>query len=161
MKASKNQGFTLVEMMVTLASATILALTVALILFMGWLSWRATSEQVQLQSDAALAVRMMAHQIRMSETNDVSVISGTSLTCGTNGVRDYVITFTKTGDQLRRDIDGNDQGLVITKGLTQFTPQPQTNGVLLQMVLARTNHYIPVAITNRTFINTRNKQRPY
>jgi type II secretory pathway pseudopilin PulG len=157
MKTSKNQGFTLVEIMATIASATILALTVALILFMGWLSWSATNEQVQLQSDAALAVRMMAHQIRMSETGNVSVITGISLTCDTNSVRDYTITFTKTSDQLRRYISGNYQGLVITKGLTQFTPQIQTNGVLLQMVLISTNSYIPVAITNRTFINTRNR----
>jgi type II secretory pathway pseudopilin PulG len=157
MNMSKKQGFTLVEIMITVVCAGIMTVTVALILVMGWFSWHANWDQVQLQSDSSLAVRMMSHQVRMSEPGNLSIAAG-SLICAPNTpIRTYRIEFRKVDDTLRRYIDGTDNGLVIKSGLNSFTPQLQTNGVLLRMVMVSTNSFMPVAMTNQTFINTRNR----
>jgi Tfp pilus assembly protein PilW len=146
----KNAGFTLVELMLTTVAAAILVLTVSLILFMAFRSWRINNSYAQLRRDVALAVQLMAQDVRESAGTNISVVSETSLSLAANLVRPDTRTFTKTGDKL----NGTHMGLIITKGLHRFNPVKTTNGVLLHLELTDADNGI--SITNETFIYTRN-----
>lgn len=147
----KKEGFTLVEMMVTIAISAIVILTVSLILVMAYREWRTDNAYVQLRRDAALAVQLMAPDVRESTTNANNILTTTnSITFATNSVRPVVHTFTQNGDKL----NSSPFGLIITKGLQRFRPVETNNGVLLHMELENTEFNI--AITNETFITVRN-----
>jgi prepilin-type N-terminal cleavage/methylation domain-containing protein len=152
----KRNGFTLVELMIAMVSGAVLAGIVSLILFMTYRSWRTDNEYARLRRDTAFAVQLMAKEIRNSSYNGITV-SANSLLCPTNAVHPtYTTTFTRNAasGNLTYFINGTSQGQLITKGLTVFSPLKQTNGVLLQLVLANTDGSI--ALTNQTFISVGN-----
>jgi len=150
----KNSGFTLIELMVTIASSSVLILTAALILFITYREWRIDNAYAQLRRDVSLAVQLIAQDIRESAVTDITTVAETSLSLGSNPVRPDTHTFIKAGDTLRRDINSASDGLIITKGLQRFSPVETNKGVLLHFELA--NDACGIAITNETFILTRN-----
>jgi Tfp pilus assembly protein PilW len=151
----KRNGFTLVELMVALVSGAVLAIIVSLILFMTYRSWRTDNEYARLRRDTALAVQLMAKEIRISSYNGITT-NANSLICPTNAMhgRRTVFTRSPTTNNLTYSINGIVQGPLITRGLSVFNPIRTNNGVLLKLVLANTDGSI--AITNQTFIYPRN-----
>jgi prepilin-type N-terminal cleavage/methylation domain-containing protein len=146
----KNRGFTLVELMVTIASAAIVILTLWLFLFMTFREWNADNICVQLRRDAELAVQLMAQDVRESSTNDIS-FGSSSITFATNAVRSVEHTYSQTGDRL----EGPPFGVIISKGVQSFDPQPAgDNSVLLTLVLSDADSKITV--TDETLITVRN-----
>jgi prepilin-type N-terminal cleavage/methylation domain-containing protein len=154
MKMYRNQnGFTLVELMIAMVGASILALIVATILFMTYRSWRTDNEYARMRRDIAFAMQLMAKEVRISSYNGITV-STNSLLCPTNAMHGRSTVFTKSTDKLTYSINGTAPGTLITKELSVFTPQPTNNGVLLKLVLVNADGSI--AITNETFIYPRN-----
>jgi Tfp pilus assembly protein PilW len=151
----KKVGFTLVELMIAMVSSAILALIVALILFMSYREWRADNEYARLRRDAAFAVQIMAKDIRNSSYSNITEAINNSLKLSINAVHSNSTAFARTSaSNLTYSINGTSQGQLITKGLKVFNPQKQTNGVLLNLVLVNTDG--DISITNQTFIHTRN-----
>jgi Tfp pilus assembly protein PilW len=149
----KRNGFTLVELMIAMISGAVLALIVALILFMTYREWRTDNEYARLRRDTALAVQLMAKEVRISSYNTITA-SANSLTCPINAMHTRQTVFTRSADTLTYSINGISQGQLITRGLSVFNPVRTNNGVLLKLVLANTDGSI--AITNQTFIYPRN-----
>jgi Tfp pilus assembly protein PilW len=148
-----KNGFSLVELMLATVCAAILFLTVALILFTTYRSWRTNNEYVRLRRDAALAVRMMSRDIRPAALGDVT--DGQNiLTIGTNAVRTDVASYQRNGTNgiLTLYIDGTEQGPVAI--LRDFSSSKTNEGVLLYLELA--NEDGDIVITNKTFIHVRN-----
>ncbi len=160
MKMYRNQnGFTLVELMIAMVGASILALIVATILFMAYRSWSTDNNYARLRRDAAFAVQLMAKEIRSSSYSGISTNStstSTSLTLRTNAVRPNVTAFTRsaTASNLTYSISNVPQGPVIPRGVRVFNPLIQTNGVLLNLVLVSADGTL--LVTNSTFIAARN-----
>jgi Tfp pilus assembly protein PilW len=151
----KKVGFTLVELMIAMVSSAILALIVALILFMSYREWRADNEYARLRRDAAFAVQIMAKDIRNSSYSNITEAINNSLKLSINAVHSNSTAFARTSaSNLTYSINGTSQGQLITKGLKVFNPQPTNNGVLLNLVLVNTDG--DISITNQTFIHTRN-----
>ncbi len=157
-RCKKKVGFTLVELMIAMVSSAILALIVALILFMSYREWRTSNEYANLRRDAAFAVQIMAKEIRNSSYSNVTEAINNSLKLSTNAVHSNSTAFARTSaGNLTYSINGTAQGQLITKGLKVFNPQRppgQTNGVLLELVLVNADGTI--SATNKTFIHTRN-----
>ncbi len=155
--SDNKKGFTLIELMLTMASSSILILLVGIILFMGYRSWRVNGHYVQLQRDTALAVRIMSEGVRESTTNEIIAVNG-SLTLAPNEVRSAELKYMADGTgTLIRYVDGAENGLIILKGLESFTPELQEDGVLLQIVMQDDDPDADITMTTRTFINTRNR----
>lgn len=149
----KRNGFTLVELMIAMISGAVLALIVALILFMTYREWRTDNEYARLRRDTAFAMQLMAKEVRISSYNAITA-STNSLTCPINAMHTRQTVFTRSADTLTYSINGTSQGQLITRGLSVFNPVRTNNGVLLKLVLANTDGSI--AITNQTFIYPRN-----
>lgn len=166
--------------MIAMVTATVLALTVGLILFMAYRSWRTNNEYARLRRDAAFAVQMVAKEIRKSSLSNITT-NAAYLGFATNAVRPYTALFergagTNVYDRnLTYKRNGVLQGTLINKGCKNFFPtkidDTTTNyirdgftnnlensglfGVSLRLVLVNSDSTITV--TNDTFIYTRNE----
>ncbi len=150
MKRKQKKGFTLVELMLTMAAASIVMLTVALILMMAFQSWRTNNAYADLRRDSALANYMMARDIR--EASYDTLTAGTTLTLP-SAVISQTTTYTQSGNTLTVD-EGSGAMTLIPKHVQDFYSTKQDNGVLLSLELANTNFNI--VITNQVFVNARN-----
>ncbi len=70
---TNRSGFTLVELMMAIMSASLLALVVGTMLVSGFTSWRYNNNAVNMQRDASLAMETIGWQIRQSVRGDISV----------------------------------------------------------------------------------------
>jgi prepilin-type N-terminal cleavage/methylation domain-containing protein len=153
---TKQRGFTLVELMVTIASATVLMLLISVILFLGYLSWRINGQWLRMQEDASLAFRMISEAVHESSPGDITAVNG-SLTFEANVVRPDEIAFVQSGDVLWRYVNGAEAGRVIREHLVTFNPRVQTNGVLLEMELTSDDPDADITMKHAVFINSRNR----
>jgi len=153
---AQKHGFTLVELMISIVSAAILALTVVLILFMTYREWRTNNEYAQIRRDAALAVQMMAKDVRESAFNDVAAAEHTLVLSANPPVRPYLASYQRNmgNNTLNYYVNGNLTGVIIPAGVQRFNPVAVSNGVRLHLELANPDGSI--VITNETFIHTRN-----
>lgn len=60
----RSEGFTIIELMVSMIAFSILALAVGSMLYFGWLGWRRNTDSVAMQRDAMIAMRIVEHRIR-------------------------------------------------------------------------------------------------
>ncbi len=73
MKRKKQcDGFTVVELMVSMIAFSILVLAVGSMLVFGWLGWRDSRESVNMQRDAVIAMNQIAREIRNSNVDQIS-----------------------------------------------------------------------------------------
>ena len=89
---TEKQGFTLVELMVSMIAFTLLALIAGTILVFAWNGWRDSIETVGMQRDAMIAMRIMEKEIRNSNINEVSGDS-TGLSCANGTTRTNAFRF--------------------------------------------------------------------
>lgn len=146
-----KKGFTLVELMITAVASAILILTVALILMMVFQSWRINNAYADLRRDAALAVYMMAKDVR--EADYGSLTGGTTLTLPSAVPGGETVSYTRNGGKLDYT-DGAGTRSIITKNVGTFYSTRRNDGVLLSLKLA--NDSFKIGITNEVFVNTRN-----
>ena len=120
MKLNKQskRGFTLVELMVSMVVLALLSLTIGSVLIFTWTGWHRASDSVAMQRDASLAMRMIAKEIRASDSDDIEV--GNYLKCSN-------ATFSRSGDDLTYKgmnvVDGWLDGFRSTATATNVTVQ--------------------------------------
>ena len=160
----RKQGFTLVEIMVAMVAATILALSVGVVFNMPFSTMRTNNEYAQARRDLAHAMQRLAKDVRESSLIVDAVPSivfdpsqGT-LTLGTNHVRPnlpIVYQWVAANGSLTRNTEQ-----VVAEGVTGFSAIVATNspmalnGVILQLQLQNDDGYITV--DNQAFVHTRN-----
>jgi len=70
-----NAGFTIVELIVALVAASILAITAGITLVYGYSGWRRNNAAVELQRDATLAMYRLSRAVRGASAADVTTPS--------------------------------------------------------------------------------------
>ena len=71
----KSDGFTIIELMVSMIAFAILALAVGSMLYFGWLGWRRNTDSVAMQRDAMIAMRVVEHRIRNASLDAASPLA--------------------------------------------------------------------------------------
>ncbi|MBI9020629.1 MAG: prepilin-type N-terminal cleavage/methylation domain-containing protein [Verrucomicrobia bacterium] len=143
-----KNGYTLVELMITMVAASILILIVAMILVMAFQSWRINNAYADLRRDSALAFYMMARDVRESSYDGLDDTIDGSLEA-VSAVNSNITTYTQNGDTLVCET-----GLVIPENVQAFRALKTNDGVRLTLEL--TNGVFGIVITNEVFVNTRN-----
>lgn len=73
MKAHRtSEGFTVIELMVSVVAFSVLATAVGSMLYYGWLGWRRSADSVAFQRDAMIAMRVVEHRIRNASLDAAS-----------------------------------------------------------------------------------------
>jgi prepilin-type N-terminal cleavage/methylation domain-containing protein len=144
---TRRKGFTLIELMVTIAAASVLMLIVALILIMAFRSWRMNNAYVYLRRNSAFAFSMMTRDVREASYGDLKNVAGDlEITSAVDG---SVATYSYNAGTLELNTSP-----IIPKNVDSFDFFPQDDGILLSLVLA--DDEFGIAITNQVFVNTRN-----
>jgi len=95
MKVHQNKGFTLVELMIGMASAAVLAVVFSALLFYGYKGWKQLRGEADMQADADVAMRTMDRICRTS--SNAYWNAGTATLILTNAP---MHTFAKVGSNL-------------------------------------------------------------
>lgn len=98
MRTCGNKGFTLVELMVGMVSAGVLALVFSAVLFYGYKGWTRLRAEAAMQADANVAMRTM-DRIGRAATNATWSANTLSLS-QTNGLN---VQFSQTGSSLMQN----------------------------------------------------------
>lgn len=152
MKTKKKQnGFSLIEIILATLASSMVILIVATILLMAYWSWRTNNAFATLRRDSAFATHILAADIREASYDGLAYSSG-QLTVQ-SAITNKTSTFTHTGDTLTYSTDSA-SALLIPEGLQTFGSVITADGVELTLELVNTNYAI--TITNQIFINTRN-----
>lgn len=71
MNTRRHNGFTLVELMVGMLAASVLAITIGSMLFYAYMGWRATRAVSEMERDGSLAMHTMSRVIRGAALRDI------------------------------------------------------------------------------------------
>ena len=71
----KHNGFTVIELMVSMVAFSVLAIAVGSMLYYGWLGWRRNTDSVAFQRDAMVAMRVVEHRIRNASLKPLSPLA--------------------------------------------------------------------------------------
>ena len=132
--AGRKNGFTIVELMVAMLSAALLAAISGAILFYAYTGWRRNTAAVELQRDGTVAIDMLARAVRHASASDVTISAGKMEVQKAAST----VSFTASGSDLVYDPDtgsGGDEVTVIDGRLSEFTPTNALNGVGIRLVL--------------------------
>jgi len=155
-KNISKKGLTLVELMIAIAAASILILTMSLILMMVFQSWRINNAYVEMRRNIALAVYLISRDVRESSITNVppGVTVGSLQLSPHPPARNNTVTYTKAGSALT----SSGFGTVIPRGVQTFTAERNDNADGVYLTIGMTNSIFGsvIAVTNKVFINTRN-----
>lgn len=134
-----NAGFTMVELMVALAAASVLAVTAGITLVYSHSGWRRNNAAMELQRDATLAMYRLSRAVRGASANDV-----TTPLAGQSAERLTIQTteFRVDGDHLLYDPDtsiGGDEVVIVDGRLKTFTVTNLSTGIGVSIVLELQN----------------------
>lgn len=153
-KYSEKSGFTLIELMVTIAASAVLALTAALMLMLAFESWKVNNAYVYLQRNMALAVQMLARDVHESVYADMTTGPG-QLILPPDAVRPDSVAYARSADgDLVRYVNASESVVIFPAGVLLFDPVLTNGGVLVRLQAE-----VPeaeVTVTNETFIYARN-----
>jgi len=91
-KAKTKNGFTIVELLVSILAFSIMILAVGLLLIYGMLGWRKNTHSVNMQRDAVIAMEEISREIRNSNIAEIGYdASGIYFTPGV--IRTTNVTF--------------------------------------------------------------------
>ncbi|MFA6172522.1 MAG: prepilin-type N-terminal cleavage/methylation domain-containing protein [Kiritimatiellales bacterium] len=154
-KKYNRKGVTLIELMITMAAASILLLIAALILIMAFQSWRINNAYAGLRRDAALAVYRISRDVRESNITNVTVAAGELRLSAHPPARNNAVTYTRTAAGA---LTSTDSGTIIPRGVQTFSAETNNlgDGVYLTVGMAANISGSAISITNRVFVNTRN-----
>lgn len=148
-KIKSKNGLTLIELMVTIAAASILILTVGLILIMAFRSWRMNNAFVELRRDSAFAFSMMVRNVREASYNNLKDVGGDlEITSAVDG---SVATYSY--DEATGNLELNSSPLIYGT-VDPFDFDIRDDGVQLKLVLE--NDEFDISYINEVFVNTRN-----
>lgn len=151
-KFEYQKGFTLIELLLAISAASILILTVGVILFMGFRSWRMNNAFANLRRDSAFAFSIMSRDIRESTFNALDDSKAGTLETTRKG-DGTPVSFSLSGSSLVYN-DGENDITLIPANVQDFTAEKQNDGVKLDLKML--NSEFGIGITNKVFINTRN-----
>ena len=146
-----NAGFTMIEMLVALAAASILAITAGITLVYSHSGWRRNNAAMELQRDATLAMYRLSRAVRGASANDV-----TTPLAGQSAGRLTIQTteFRVDGDHLLYDPDtgiGGDEVVIVDGRLKTFTVTSLSTGIGVSIILELQNENgNEITITNAT-----------
>ena len=148
-----NAGFTLVELIIALAAASILAITAGITVVYGYSVWRRNNAAVELQRDATLAMYRMSRAIREASAADVTTpLAGLSAEQLTIQPTEFRVNV--NGDCLLYDPNAGTDGdeVVIVDGrLETFTVTNLATGTGVSITLELQNENgDEITITNAT-----------
>ena len=134
-----NAGFTMVELLVALAAASVLAITAGITLVYSHSGWRRNNAAMELQRDATLAMYRLSRAVRGASGNDV-----TTPLAGQSAERLTIQTteFRVDGDHLLYDPDtgiGGDEVVIVDGRLKTFTVTSLSTGIGVSIVLELQN----------------------
>jgi len=134
-----NAGFTMVELLVALAAASILAITAGITLVYGYSGWCRNNAAVELQREATLAMYRLSRAVRGASATDVTTpLAGQSaeqLTIQSTEFRvneEHLLYDPNTG------IDG-DEVVIIDGRLKTFTVTNLSTGTGVSIILELQN----------------------
>jgi Tfp pilus assembly protein PilW len=149
----QTSGLTLVELMVTVAAASVVVLTIILVLMAAFRSWRINNSFVDMRRNAAFATALIVQDIRESTfTNVLSAAENQLVLAANPPVRNTQVSYTKVSDS---SLNSSSFGILIPRGVQRFAAEVNTQGDGVYVTLVLTNQY-HIGITNRFFANTRN-----
>ena len=134
-----NAGFTMVELLVALAAASVLAVTAGITLVYSHSGWRRNNAAMELQRDATLAMYRLSRAVRGASGNDV-----TTPLAGQSAERLTIQTteFRVDGDHLLYDPDtgiGGNEIVIVDGRLKTFTVTSLSTGIGVSIVLELQN----------------------
>ena len=143
-----NAGFTIVELIIALAAASILAITAGITLVYGYSGWRRNSAAMELQRDATLAMYRLSRAVRGASAADVTTPSAAQLTIQQTEFRvddvNHLLYDPNTG------IDG-DEVVIVDGRLKTFTVTSLAAGTGVSIILELQNQNgDEITITNAT-----------
>ena len=133
--ASIENGFSLVELMVGMLAAAIIALTAGAMLYYGFRSLGETSTAVELQRDGTLAMRSILTALREASGTNVTVAGGSQISIS---LADRVAFFEQRDNDLFFDYDTGSAGneaLLVEGTLDRLTATYRTNKIDIEIVL--------------------------
>ena len=154
-KRNRRNGLTLIELMVTIAAASILILTVGLILIMAFRSWRVNNAFAELRRDSAFAFSMMTRDVHEASYVGLDDAGTGYLEADSEIVGNPTVTYTQDGDTLEYD-DGSGGITLIPKNVQFFDSEKQVAGDGVLLTLELTHAEFGISTTNQVFVNTRN-----
>ena len=131
--SQNKKGWTLIELMISMVSASIFMLVVGSLLFFGWSGWLQNSASVEMQRDISLAMQVMTREIRCAES---IATSADTLECVTtsNSMR-----FVRNGRNLDWMKDGVFQMHLARGGVDRFA-SVESNGCVSVELRVSTDH---------------------
>ncbi|MBA7687323.1 hypothetical protein ES703_95784 [subsurface metagenome] len=149
-----NAGFTIVELIIALAAASILAITAGITLVYGYSGWRRNNAAVELQRDATLAMYRLSRVVRGASASDVNTpfLAGQSAEQLTIQPTEFRVNV--NGDCLLYDpntgVEG-DEVVIVDGRLETFTVTNLATGTGMSITLELQNENgNEVTITNAT-----------
>jgi prepilin-type N-terminal cleavage/methylation domain-containing protein len=138
-----NAGFTMVELLVALAAASILAITAGMTLVYGYSGWCRNNAAMELQREATLAMYRLSRAVRGASATDVTTpLAGQSAERLTIKMTDKTTEFRVDGDHLLYDPDtgiGGDEVVIVDGRLKTFTVTNLSTGTGVSTVLELQN----------------------
>ncbi len=136
MNACRNKGFTLVELMVGMVAAAILALMFGAMLFYGYTGWVRLQAMAEMERSGALAMHTMSRVFRGATATKIKNVSGSSvIVSNVNSIASQ--SFYRSGETLKYGINGVDRMNLVETGLTAFVCLPVSNNEVRVMLSLR------------------------
>ena len=149
MSTRSQFGFSVVEVMVGIMAASILSITIGLMLFYSYQGWRRMQEAAEMQRDASLAMSTMASAIRGGWTN-ADVWSPSTSELKISNTNRPVFRFKKNGNSLVYTINNGAGMVMATNSVSVFTCTTALNHSV-QVVLNLTNTLMNMNMTNTIY----------
>lgn len=158
MKAGRNSGFTLVELMAGLLATVVLAMTVWVMLVFSAGGWQRAQSLADMERDGSLAMRTMGQVIRNTPTSNQWVGASLRLNVYSNNTAQW--SFTKTGAAGVSGslvyATGTRSVALVRTGVTAFACTTVSNQVTVVLGLREPQGNIEMNMTN--IVSMRNRQ---
>ena len=146
---TKKRGFTLIEMIVGMAMAAILAVILGMLLYFNFRIWQANTTATQLQQDAALITNTISKVVRSGSSSTITVPgSGSSSVINVGAAQFYLTGAASPYNLLYRTTSGSVITLVsneVTSPVFQKDATPSS--VAVSMTLTSGNQQVALNFT--------------
>lgn len=133
MSARRDKGFTVVELMVAVLAAGVLAITLSSLLFYAYKGWKAVRAYSEMERDGSLAMRTLSRVVREASSNDIMNVSSSDLiVSNVDNVVEH--RFFQSGGSVVYTRGGASMDLV-QAGVTEFFCSAVTSNNQITMIL--------------------------
>lgn len=151
MPTHRQSGFTLQEMMLGLLCASMLALTMGVLLFYNYQGLAHLQSMATMQRDAALALHTMNDVIRCGSTSNMSWVGANSylVVNNTNHVEGW--RFSLTNNRLMCAVSGGPSMALVQTGVTGFVCSLTPSNVVVRLNLTESALNSSMYLTNTIY----------